>query len=341
GGGLVEGYVQGYHGLVKTTVSNIYYYQDELGSTSHIADHNGALLESYRYDLYGKPTYWSASNSQLQSSSYQVKDLFTGQRWIPEIGLYDDRNRFMSPDLGRFLQPDPIGFKGDSSNLYRYCGNDWANRSDPTGLEDSHAPFGNSTTLRLSGAFMNEELKGIIQWKMASSGAIAIAQAIHNGQQRLLTVFKGLQVKTSLAISRAKAIAPPPSKGNFAVTYQQVVGAIPIGDGFIPVVAIARVGVTSNGQQIKSTYRLGLGLGGAVGILPDPLSTISLTSNVSTGRSSGFGITTTLAVNNPIRGTVVGSATESSGGESVSSGIGYGSGAGASVSLTYDGTIGH
>src|SRR5205814_8076435 len=42
----------------------------------------------------------------------------------------------MSPDLGRFIQPDPIGFKGDASNLYRYCGNDWANRSDPMGLDD-------------------------------------------------------------------------------------------------------------------------------------------------------------------------------------------------------------
>jgi uncharacterized protein RhaS with RHS repeats len=48
--------------------------------------------------------------------------------------LYDDRNRFMSPALGRFIQPDPIGFKGDASNLYRYCGNDWANKTDPTGL---------------------------------------------------------------------------------------------------------------------------------------------------------------------------------------------------------------
>ncbi len=134
-GNRVQGYVEGYHGLVKTLVDNIYYYQDELGSTSHIASASGALLEYYKYDLYGKPTYWSASapSSQLPSSNYQVKDLFTGQRWIPELGLYDDRNRFMSPDLGRFLQPDPIGFKGDSSNLYRYCGNDWANRSDPMG----------------------------------------------------------------------------------------------------------------------------------------------------------------------------------------------------------------
>src|SRR5205085_4007863 len=103
-GAVVQKYLQGYHGLVKTLVDNIYYYQDELGSTSHIANARGALLEYYKYDLYGKPTYFSSTSQQLNSSTYGVKDLFTGQRWVPEIGLYDDRNRFMSPDLGRFIQ---------------------------------------------------------------------------------------------------------------------------------------------------------------------------------------------------------------------------------------------
>ena len=41
----------------------------------------------------------------------------------------------MSPDIGRFLQPDPIGFKGDASNLYRYCSNDWGSKADPMGLQ--------------------------------------------------------------------------------------------------------------------------------------------------------------------------------------------------------------
>jgi RHS repeat-associated protein len=126
-------------------VSNIYYYQDELGSTSHVANASGALLEYYKYDLYGKPTYWSTANSQLASSNYNVRDLGDGgARWIVELGLYDDRNRFMSPDLGRFIQPDPIGFKGDASNIYRYCGNDWANKTDPTGLGVGTAEVGGS-----------------------------------------------------------------------------------------------------------------------------------------------------------------------------------------------------
>ena len=64
-------------------------------------------------------------------------DLYAGERWIPELGMYDLRNRFMSPELGRFLQSDPIGFKGDASNLYRYCGNDPVDKSDPTGLYEN------------------------------------------------------------------------------------------------------------------------------------------------------------------------------------------------------------
>ena len=135
-------YLQGAHGPIKSLMGTIYYfYQDELGSTSHIADSTGHLLESYTYNLYGNPNYWDASGHQLSGSNpaYNVRDLFSGERFVTELGLYDLRNRFMSPDLGRFLQPDPIGFKGDASNLYRYCSNDWGNRSDPMGLTNESA----------------------------------------------------------------------------------------------------------------------------------------------------------------------------------------------------------
>ena len=38
------------------------------------------------------------------------------------------------PELGRFLQPDPKEFEAGDYNLYRYCGNDPINKTDPTGL---------------------------------------------------------------------------------------------------------------------------------------------------------------------------------------------------------------
>src|SRR5262249_21338288 len=43
------------------------------------------------------------------------------------------------PDMGRFLQPDPIGFRG-GNHLYRYCGNNPVIRSDRFGLQDAVAP---------------------------------------------------------------------------------------------------------------------------------------------------------------------------------------------------------
>jgi len=45
--------------------------------------------------------------------------LFTGRRWEPFAGLYNNRNRFYNPRLGRFASRDPIGFRG-GNNLYAY-----------------------------------------------------------------------------------------------------------------------------------------------------------------------------------------------------------------------------
>jgi uncharacterized protein RhaS with RHS repeats len=50
--------------------------------------------------------------------------------------VYDYRARLYQPELGRFLQPDPVEFAASDYNLYRYCHNDPVNRTDPTGLQD-------------------------------------------------------------------------------------------------------------------------------------------------------------------------------------------------------------
>src|SRR6266542_1651316 len=132
-GVVAASYLYGATGLVKNLTTNGYYYQDGSGSTSHLASGSGTLLEWYWYDLQGLPCILDANNIQRTASAYGVRHLFTGQQWYSDIGLYDLRNRFYSPDLGRFLQPDPSGFDGDATNLYRYAGNNPVTYGDPSG----------------------------------------------------------------------------------------------------------------------------------------------------------------------------------------------------------------
>jgi RHS repeat-associated protein len=135
-------YLQGAHQneMVAAFDGNVYsnhwYWQDGRGNTSHITGDNAALLERYTYDLSGAPKFYDPNGSERAASVYDTRFLFAGSQYLPETGLYDMRNRFYSPALNRFLQTDPIGFAGDALNLYRYCGDDPVDRSDPTGLQD-------------------------------------------------------------------------------------------------------------------------------------------------------------------------------------------------------------
>jgi len=99
-----------------------YLHVDHQGSIIAVSDPWGAGALN-RYDEYGIPAATNTGRFQ-----------YTGQIWLPELGMYHYKARIYSPYLGRFLQNDPVGY-ADQFNLYAYVGNNPINRRDPTGMK--------------------------------------------------------------------------------------------------------------------------------------------------------------------------------------------------------------
>ena len=118
-----------------------YYHHDVMGSTVAATEpgESGAAMV-FTYSDFGVP----GAGSGLAYT-------YAGYRYDTETGLYYVNARYYNPNLGRFLQTDPIGLQG-GTNLYAYVGNDAINLIDPTGLcKDAPASFTYSEISEMTG----------------------------------------------------------------------------------------------------------------------------------------------------------------------------------------------
>jgi RHS repeat-associated protein len=102
-----------------------YYHYDALGSVVAMTDPNGDVVQLYEYSVYGQVA--------ASDANHPNRFMFTGREFDKDTGLYYYRARYYNPEIGRFLQTDPIGY-GDGMNPYRYCGNGPLKWRDPLGL---------------------------------------------------------------------------------------------------------------------------------------------------------------------------------------------------------------
>jgi RHS repeat-associated protein len=109
--------------------STLYYVlKDHLGSASVVTNTSGTIVGEDRFYPFGE--------TRFTTGTMFTDKLYTGQREITGLGIYDYQARYYSPKLGRFLSPDTIipEFADPQSwNRFSYAANNPIRYNDPDG----------------------------------------------------------------------------------------------------------------------------------------------------------------------------------------------------------------
>ncbi|MBK9617558.1 MAG: LysM peptidoglycan-binding domain-containing protein [Candidatus Obscuribacter sp.] len=116
-----------FFGLGQTSGSSNYFYTiDHLNSVRDLTDISGVLQAKYNYDMWGRPI--------VTAFAPKTDFMYAGYYWHERSGLHLTRHRAYNPDLGRWINRDPIGESG-SINLFCYVDNSPIASTDVEGLD--------------------------------------------------------------------------------------------------------------------------------------------------------------------------------------------------------------
>jgi RHS repeat-associated protein len=161
-----------YEGGAVSNTTRRFLMADERGSVVSVTDSAGVTVGLNAYDEYGIPAPGNIGRFG-----------YTGQTWIPELGMWYYKARIYSPTLGRFLQTDPIGY-ADGMNWYNYVGSDPVNQVDPSGLSVQGCSTYRHWQANLISARQLTPFRMIAQWEVCAPDLQNGADIVVNGYVR-------------------------------------------------------------------------------------------------------------------------------------------------------------
>ncbi len=111
-----------------STGSNYFPIYDWNSSVTGLLDESGNIVAAYGYDPYGKIIHISGAKADMNPFGFSTK--YTDR----DTDLVYYGYRYYDPNIGRFINRDPIGEAG-GRNLYAFVGNSPLNGVDVLGLE--------------------------------------------------------------------------------------------------------------------------------------------------------------------------------------------------------------
>nr|WP_298156304.1 FG-GAP-like repeat-containing protein [uncultured Pseudoxanthomonas sp.] len=118
-----------------------YLFHDHLGSLVRIANVDGSVAESLDYTAFGDRRAYGNPGGTGSASVYTPRG-FTGHEMVDGAQVIHMNGRIYDPQLGRFLQPDPViqePTNAQSWNAYTYVFNNPLAYTDPSGMMSERA----------------------------------------------------------------------------------------------------------------------------------------------------------------------------------------------------------
>jgi RHS repeat-associated protein len=210
---------------------------DAVGSVLRLLDGSHATTDTYDLDAFGR---------QLASTGTTPNPYRFGGEWgyiTDPSGLLQLGARFYWPELGRFVQQDPIG---DGMNWYAYVGNNPVSRVDPTGLHDTESIWHNM----FSSCSWGAAKQGLAAW---ADGMIPFADPFagsYNSSDPFLQASRTMGGVTRDAMISAGGAANFPAWLKNPVTYE--VGQLTLPAGVYG--RLASLAPAARGAELLSQY---------------------------------------------------------------------------------------